>query len=67
MRASARQIYEYLNDRTGLMDDAGDAKRELLGQGVLGNESTHVLRSSWQTETRLAAGGATILRERILS
>lgn len=40
-KASARQIYEYLNEKGQVSwTDAGDSKRALLGQGVLDNKRT---------------------------
>ncbi|MCA8910154.1 MAG: ABC transporter permease subunit [Planctomycetes bacterium] len=40
-KASGRQIYEYLSDKGQVSwTDAGNAKRELLGQGVLDNKRT---------------------------
>lgn len=40
-KASGRQIYEYLSDKGQVSwTDAGNAKRDLLGQGILDNKRT---------------------------
>ncbi|MCA8937008.1 MAG: ABC transporter permease subunit [Planctomycetes bacterium] len=63
-KASARQMYEYLNDKGQVSwTDAGDAKRELLGQGVLDNKRTQFFVAGKLDEL---AGKRDDLRERIL-
>jgi peptide/nickel transport system permease protein len=63
-KASARQTYEFLNDKGQVSwTDAGNHKRELLGQGVLDNKQTQFFvagRLDDFVETRVD------LRERIV-